>query len=150
MVRGNTRRVCGRQVCNDRIAASSPLVRASLVRLTTTRRHRGRGRIFLRFSTDWSRLLSSNFPFFSPSSFIPSFGFYLSRWRNYSFDEERRRTGGGSFDGWVFTSGKFVVRKVIVPPPLNISRVFESGEMIFWQDEVFEVDEFFFLNSRFK
>lgn len=85
-----------------RIAASSPLVRASVVRLTTTRHHRGRGRIFLRFSTDdWSRLFAypSTFLsfFFSISPFIPSF-------RLLSFEMEelffrRRKTGDGSFDG---------------------------------------------------
>lgn len=145
MVRGNTRRVCGRQVCNDRIAASSPLVRASLVRLTTTRRHRGRGRIFLRFSTDWSRLLSSNFPFFpSPLLSLPSASIFRDEGIILSTRSEEELVLGLSMDEFLrlgsLLSGKFL----IVPPPLNISRVFESGEMIFWQGEVFEVDEFFF------
>lgn len=70
-----------------RIAASSPLVRASVVRLTTTRHHRGRGRIFLRFSTDdWSRL------FAYPSTFL--FFFFPSLLLSLPFDSYLSKLGG--------------------------------------------------------
>ena len=40
-------------------------------------------------------------------------------------------------DEFLLKSGDFFARKVIVHPPLSISRVSQSGEMIFWRDEVF-------------
>lgn len=86
-----------------RIAASSPLVRASVVRLTTTRHHRGRGRIFLRFSTDdWSRLFA--YPPTFLSFFFPHLSFYpfLSTpiFRNGGIIlSGDGKTGDGSFDG---------------------------------------------------
>lgn len=149
MVRGNTRRVCGRQVCNDRIAASSPLVRASLVRLTTTRRHRGRGRIFLRFSTDWSRLLSSNFPFF-PLPFYP-----FLRLLSFETKELFFRRGAKKNWCWVFRWMSFYVWGVCCPESNCSSSVeyfssFRKRRNDFLARRSFRVDEFFFLNSWFK
>lgn len=40
-------------------------------------------------------------------------------------------------DEFLLKSGDFVARKVIVHPLLSIFRVSQSGEMIFWRDEVF-------------
>lgn len=130
MVRRNTRRVCGRQVCNDSnrgfFATRARLGRSPNNNSTSSRAGEDLPSLFDR------RLVSlvclpSDFPllFFSPSLLLSlPFDSYLSKWRNYSFDEEKL-VMDLSMDEFLLKSGDFVARKVIVHPLSSISRVFE-------------------------
>lgn len=73
-----------------RVAASSPLVRASVVRLTTTRHHRGEDLSAFRPTDRLGCLLSSNFSFL----FFSSLPFFPLSFETEKLFEERREAKG--------------------------------------------------------
>lgn len=138
MVRRNTRRVCGRQVCNDSnrgfFATRARLGRSPNNNSTSSRAGEDLPSLFDR------RLVSlvclpSDFPLFF--SISPSFRLLSFEMEELFFLVMEKLVMDLSMDEFLLKSGDFVARKVIVHPPLSISRVSQSGEMIFWRDEVF-------------